>query len=147
MGRRYSGYGTDTNTASTTQVELRSTTAIRPRIYHIIVGSAATPADNAVELALRRTTTIGTATSYTPVAIDPGDPAATATFSVNHSAEPTYTANSDLLHFAVNMRATYTWMAYPNGELILPAAANGAGLISVAVSTAFAAHYQVYWEE
>jgi hypothetical protein len=148
MGRRYSGYGSDTNTASTTQVELRSTTAIRPRIYDFIIGSNATPADNSGEYALRRTTTVGTSTAYTPVAIDPGDPAATATFGVNHSAEPTYTANSDLLHFATNQRATFRWVAAPMGEIVLPAAANGAGLLAVAIGgSAVAMQYQMYWEE
>src|SRR5262245_55467885 len=121
MGRRYSGYGTDTNTNSTAQVELRSTTAIRPRIYDFIIGSAATPADNAGEFVFRRTTTAGTCgATFTPVALDPGDPSATATFGYNHSGEPTYTANNDLLHFAVNMRATFRWVAAPLSELVLP---------------------------
>ena len=93
MGRRYSGYGTDTNTASTTQVELRSATTIRPRIYDFLIGSAATPADNAGEYVFRRTTTAGTAGStFTAIALDPGDPASLATFPVAHSAEPTYTS-------------------------------------------------------
>lgn len=148
MGRRYSGYGTDTNTASTTQVELRSTTAIRPRIYDILVSSNATPADNSGEYVFKRSTTAGTSTSFTPVALDPGDPAATATFGVNHSAEPTYTANSDLLHFATNQRATFRWVAAPMGELILPAAANGVGLFAAAVGgSAVAMQYQMHWEE
>lgn len=148
MGRRYSGYGTDTNTAGTTQVELRSTTAIRPRIYDFIISSNATPADNSGEYALRRTTTVGTSTPFTPVAIDPGDPAATGAFAVNHSAEPTYTASSDLLHFATNQRATFRWVAAPEGEIVLPAAANGAGLLAVAVGgAAVAMQYQMYWQE
>lgn len=148
MGRRYSGYGSDTNTASTTQVELRSTTAIRPRIYDLLVSSNATPADNSGEYVLKRSTTIGTSTSFTPVALDPGDPAATATFGVNHSAEPTYTANSDLLHFATNQRATFRWVAAPMGELVLPAAANGVGLFAVAVGgSAVAMQYTIHFEE
>lgn len=148
MGRRYSGYGSDTNTNNTTQIELRSATTIRPRIYDFLIGSSATPADNAGEYVFRRTTTAGTAGStFTPVALDPGDPASLATFNVNHSAEPTYTAASDLLHFATNQRATFRWVAAPMGELVLPAAANGAGLLSITPSTAVAMHYQVHWEE
>ena len=148
MGRRYSGYGSDTNTASTTQVELRSTTAIRPRIYDFLIGSNATPADNSGEYVFRRTTTAGTSTAFTPVALDPGDPSATGTFGVNHSAEPTYTANADLLHFATNQRATFRWVAAPMGELVLPAAANGVGLLAVAVGgSAVAMQYQCHWEE
>lgn len=148
MGRRYSVYGTDTNTASTTQIEVRSTTAIRPRIYDLVISSNATPADNSGEYAFRRTTTVGTSTSFTPVALDPGDPASTATSGVNHSAEPTYTASSDLLHFATNQRATFRWVAAPMGELVLPAAANGVGCLAVAVGgSAVAMQYQIYFEE
>ena len=148
MGRRYSGYGADTNTASTTQVELRSATTIRPRIYDFLIGSAATPADNAGEYVFRRTTTIGTHTAFTAIALDPGDPASLAVFGVNHSAEPTYTANSDLLHFATNQRATFRWVAAPGGEIVLPAAANGCGLLAVSIGgAAVVMQYQVHWEE
>lgn len=148
-GRRYTGYGSDTNTASTTQVELRSATTVRPKIYDIVVSSNATPADNSGEYVLRRTTTAGTAGStFTPVAIDPGDPASLATFNVNHSAEPTYTANSDLFHFATNQRATFRWVAPPEGEFVLPAAANGAGLLAVAIGgSAVAMQYYMAWAE
>ena len=149
MGRRYSGYGSDTNTAATSQISLTSTAAIRPRIYDFIVGSAATPADNAGEWVWRRTTAAGTSTAFTPVALDPGDPAAAGLVGVNHSVEPTYTAAADLLHFAINQRATFRWVAAPLGELILPAtAAAGAGLLAVSVGgSAVAYQYQVFWEE
>jgi len=129
MGRRYSIDGEDTNTASTTILELRSTTTIRPRVYDLLFGSDATPADNAGDYVLQRTTTAGTSTAVTPQALDPGDPAATATAGKAHSAEPTYTANAILLHFALNQRATFRWVAAPGGELVLPAAANGLGLL------------------
>jgi hypothetical protein len=132
--RKYSGAGQDTNTAATTIVELRSTTAIRPHIYDFILGSDATPADNAAEYVLQRTTTAGTSTAFTPVAIDPGDPAATATFGQAHSAEPTYTAAALLLDIATNQRATFRWVAAPGGELVLPAAANGVGLQVITVA-------------
>lgn len=148
MGRRYSIAGQDTNTAATTIIELRSTTAIRPRIYDLLLGSDATPADNAAEYVLQRTTTAGTfGTSFTPVALDPGDPAATATSGFAHSGEPTYTANALLLDFATNQRATFRWIAAPAGEIVLPAAANGVGLqvITVggsAVNTVVGIHYE-----
>lgn len=133
-GRRYSIDGQDTNTAATTILELRSTSAIRPAIYDLISGSDATPADNAAEYNLQRTTTAGTSTSVTPQALDSGDPAATATAGEAHSAEPTYTANAVLLNYMHNQRATFRWVAAPDGEIILPAAANGVGVLSVTVA-------------
>lgn len=129
MGRKYSIVGADTNTDETTILELRSTTAIRPRVYDILVGSYATPADNAGRYVFQRTTTAGTATSVTPQALDSGDPAATATAGMAHSGEPTYTSNAILLGVSMNQRATFRWVAAPGSELVLPAAANGLGML------------------
>lgn len=134
MGRRYAIDGEDTNTNNTTILELRSTTAIRPKIYDFILGSDATPADNAGDYVLQRTTTAGTATSVTPQALDPGDPAATATAGKAHSGEPTYTSSAIMLHVALNQRATFRWVAAPGSEIVLPAAANGVGLQVVTVA-------------
>lgn len=129
MGRRYSISGTRAVASPTqTLLGLVSTTAIRPLIYDIMWGSAATPADNALEWILQRFTAAGTATAVTPQAVDPGDPAATATAGKNHSAEPTYTAAAILLDVPLNQRATQRWVCAPRGELVLPATgANGAG--------------------
>lgn len=145
-GRRYSIDGQDTNTAATTILELRSTTAIRPAIYDLISGSDATPADNAAEYNLQRTTTVGTSTAVTPQALNSADPAATAVAGEAHSAEPTYTANAVLLNYMHNQRATFRWVAAPDGEIVLPAASNGVGIIVVtvagsAVNTGATIHY------
>lgn len=149
MARRYSISGTDTNTASTTQLGLTSTAAIRPMICDIIISSVATPADNAGEYFLQRFTAAGTSTAVTPQALDPGDPAATATAGVNHSAEPTYTASAILLRIATNQRATFRWVAAPGFELKLPAtAANGVGLLANAIGgSAVAMAYTILFEE
>jgi hypothetical protein len=146
-GRRYSVAAQDTNTAATSQVGVTSAATIRPKIYDLICGSDATPADNAAEYNLQRDTAAGTATSFTPVVIDPGDPAALSSAGYNHSVEPTYTANALLLEWAQNQRATFRWVAAPEGELVLPAtAANGAGIQTItvagsAVNTNFTIHY------
>ena len=149
MARRYSVSGTDTNTAATTQLGITSTAAVRPKIYDLIIGSVATPADNAGEYFLQRYTAAGTSTPVTPQALDSGDPAATATAGVNHSAEPTYTANAILLRPSTNQRATFRWVAAPGGELILPAtAANGIGLLANAIGgSAVAMSYVLHYEE
>ena len=149
MARRYSAVGSDTNTASTTMWSVTSATTIRPKIYEILIGSVATPADNAWEFLVGRTTAAGTSTAFTPVALDPGDPAATAAAGFNHSAEPTYTANASLLRIAGNQRAAVRWIAAPGGELVLPAtAANGAGCLSNAIGgSAVVMSFTIYWEE
>lgn len=136
MARRYNVFGSDTNTASTTILALTSAATIRPRIYDLLLSSDATPADNAGNYSLKRYTAAGTATAVTPVALDPADPAALASAGKAHSAEPTYTAASDVLGpFAVNQRPTFRWVAYPEAEIVLPAtAANGVGLLVNAIA-------------
>ena len=149
MARRYAITAEDTNTASTTTWGITSAATIRPRIYEINIGSDATPADNAWEFTFKRFTAAGTSTAVTPRALDPADPASLASAGVNHSAEPTYTANSELLHIAGNQRATWRWVSAPGGELVLPpTAANGIGCFSVsATASAVNMVHTVHWEE
>lgn len=105
----------------------------RARVYNIIVGCDATPADQATDLQFGRTTAVGTEGSgFTPVNLDNGGPAGNYDFGVAHSAEPTYTANKELLRFSLNQRATFSWSALAKEyELLLIATQNsGAGLKS-----------------
>lgn len=145
-GRRYSIDGQDTNTASTTILALAGTTAVRPAVYDLISGSDATPADNAAEYNLQRHSAIGTSTSVTPQALNSGDPSATATAGEAHTVEPTYTANAVMLNYMHNQRATFRWVAAPDGEIVCPASTNGLGVqvITVAgsaVNTGVTIHY------
>lgn len=149
MARRYAAVGSDTNNASTTMWSVTSAATIRPRIYEVIIGSVATPADNAWEFILGRTTAAGTSTAFTPIALDPADPAALAAAGFAHTVEPTYTANAQVLRLAGNQRAAVRWVAAPGGEIVLPAtAANGIGCLSNAVGgSAVAMSFTVHWEE
>ena len=137
MGRRYAVNGFNTVGTNRTLAEIVATTAVRPQIVDLIVGCDATPADQATRFVVQRRTAAGTGTAYTPVALDPGDPASTTTANVNHTAEPTFTADALLLTISLNQRATFRWVAAPGGELVCPAtAANGLGLRSVAATGA-----------
>lgn len=129
MSRKYSIDGEDTNTQATSILGLTSAATIRPMIYYLVIGSDAVPADMACDYILQRYTAAGTATSVTPQAIDPADPASLASAGKAHSAEPTYTTNAIMLRMPANQRATPQWYAAPGGEIKLPAtAANGVGL-------------------
>lgn len=132
MSRRYAIDGQDTNTAGTSILGLTSASTIRPKVYDLVMGSDATPADNAGEYVLQRYTAAGTLTSVTPRPLDPADPAALASAGEAHSSEPTYTANIIMLQWAQNQRATFRWVAAPGGEIVLPAtAANGVGVQTI----------------
>lgn len=148
MGRKYNGQGTAATGTNKTILQLISATTIRPQIYDVVIGSVATPADQAARFYLARFTAVGTEGSgFTPVALDPGDPASLADYGVAHSAEPTYTANAMLLQISLNQRATFRWVAAPGGELKCPASANnGIGGYSVS-STSTQAHEMCFHHE
>ena len=113
MARRYASTGDQNAAASATVVTVVSATTIRPRIYEVVFGSAATPADQAFNMDLRRFTAAGTATAITPQGLAPADPAALASAGSNHPVEPTYTAGAILLGFSINQQAPFRWVASP----------------------------------
>lgn len=105
----------------------------RGRILDVIVGSVATPADQAADFLINRSTAVGTEGSgLVPNNLDPGGPAGDIDSGLAHSAEPTYTAAKQLLAFQLNQRATFRWVAAPGCELIMTATQNnGAGIYTV----------------
>lgn len=149
MGRRYSIDGAQSVASPTDSVlGLTSTAAIRPAVYDVVFGSSATPADNALNWLMERYTAAGSATAVTPQALDPGDPAATATAGEAHASEPTYTADSVLLNISANQRSTQRWVASPGGEIICPATANnGVGLEPVHPSFTGSVEAMMHFEE
>ena len=135
MSRKYAVPFSDTNTVNTTLGAINGVTTVRPKIYDFIIGSSAAPADNAAKYVLQRFTALGTSTAVTPVALDPGDPAALAAAGQAHTVEPTYTASAICLQVAFNQRATWRWVAAPGSEIVLPAnTTNGVGILVTAVS-------------
>lgn len=124
---KYAETGQETAVSSSFQtiLSLQGGTGVRPRLYDVVFGAGGTPADNAIQFTLQRSTTAGTAgSSVTPAPLDPADPAAECTAGQAYSSEPTYTAATELLDVIINQRSVYRWVAAPGGELIIPASAN-----------------------
>jgi hypothetical protein len=134
-------YAVQMNRTASTSASLGSwvADATRPRrlkIYDLMLGSEATPADAALLWLLQRCTTAGTVTGVTPQPLDPADAATESDAGENASAEPTYTANAVQLAIALNQRATFRWVAQPGGEIVTPAtASNGVGIQTPTIST------------
>ncbi len=121
----------------------------RLRVYDVVSGSDATPADAAAKLSFRRISAGGTTSAtFTPTALDPADPASLATYGTAWNINPTVTASSDVLQVAHNQRATFRWVAVPDSELIVPATA-GAGLALMSVVASATANYAwtTMWQE
>lgn len=134
--------------ASKTSAGLTSTAAIRPELYEFNIGSSGTPADSAILWRIQRYTAAGTATAYVPTPLDPADPASTASAGVTHTVEPTYTAATILFSHALNQRASYRFIADPDGPLKLPAtASNGVGIYPTHASSTVNTDGVLYFRE
>lgn len=129
MADRYAASGTQTIAATAdTILTVIASTSTRGKVYDILFGHQAA-ADNAIMLEVRRFSASGTATAVTEVALDSDAPTNQITAEENHTAEPTYTANSQLIHTNLNQRALFRWVAAPEGELWVPATmSNGIGI-------------------
>lgn len=103
----------------------------RGRLVEVIVAADGSPANNALVVQVARMTADGTGTTITPLPLDPADPAALCTAKANYTAEPTVTANSGVLEFALNQQATVRWVPDPDTRLMFPATANNGLVIRV----------------
>lgn len=123
--------------------------AARGYIFDLIIGSDATPADKAASFELKRTTALGTeGTGFTPTKLDPDSPNSTLDAGLTHSVEPTETAGSELLRFAMNQRATFRWVAQQGKEIVVPAiTSNGINLVRRASGADFAMDATIHFFE
>lgn len=121
----------------------------RGKIYDILLGSVATPADQACKFTVGRTTAVGTeGAGFVPNNLDSGGPAGAYDSGNAHSAEPTYTANKQLLALSLNQRATFRWVAAPGSELVMAATQNnGLGLKSASSTSTQAHEATILFEE
>lgn len=146
---RYSGEGNHATGAindSSIFVE-QGATVRRFKAYDCMVGSSATPADNAAEYSLYRATGGSPAGSaVTEQALDPADVASLSVALSALSTEPT--GKTSIINFPVNMRATYRWVAAPGSEVVVPATADaGFGVEKLVTTASFAFDTVVLWEE
>ena len=152
MGDKYAatGYQTAVEAApSETALAVIAATVVRGRIYDLLFSHGAAPADTVIEWTVSRFSAVGTeGAGVTPAPLDSDAPAANLDAGEDHSAEPTYTAATELLEFDLNQRATFRWVAAPGGELVVPATAgNGIGARPAGAAYTGIAQCTAHWEE
>lgn len=132
-----------------TALAVLATTLTRGKIYDIVFGHGATPADNVIQWLVRRLTAVGTeGAGVVPIALDPDAPAAQLDGAEGHTVEPTYTAASELFDEPLNQRATFRWVAAPGGEFVVPAtASNGIGITPISAAYTGIASATAHWNE
>ena len=114
-------------TAGKADIGVTGTAAVRPALWEVEVSSVSTPADQSTEWYFGRFTawTAPTSTSQAAVALDDSDPSPTGVgFRAVTDATMTMIIN---MMVAVNLRATYRWIAAPD-EYIWAGAATTKGL-------------------
>lgn len=144
------GVASGTDKTQITAFNPAATPTSRGAIFHILIGSVATPADQAARFTMGRITAVGTeGAGFTPNNLDPAGPAGAYDSGVGvFSVEPTYTANKQIWQASANQRATINWWADPGCELILAATQNnGAGLKTASSSSTQAYESAIYFSE
>ncbi len=133
----------DVTTASPgdSALTIESGTDQRPQVYDFTSGFGGTPADNAIQTLVQRTSAAATGTSVTPESLDPDDAASRATVVEDVTVEGTL-AGIPIFDQIINQRATYRWVAAPGGEIVLPALANN-GLTFVAFHASYTQSHEV----
>jgi hypothetical protein len=123
-----------------------ATTQRRCKLYDLMFGSEATPADNAFLWTVDRgTTALGTSTAVTPSPLDPADAASISDAGENHTVNPTLGVN--LLAIPLNQRATFRWVAFPGSELVLAATAALSLVVRTPTSSAVAVSATLAFQE
>jgi hypothetical protein len=137
------------DTASTTlytgRIDAPTASPVRGKLYDLIFGSEATPADAIFLWEVNRCTGVPTGTSVTPSPLDTADAAATS--EVLENVTVIGTGGVTMMAIPLNQRATFRWVAAPGSELVFPATDNnGFGFLPV-VSPASIVTVTMFHEE
>lgn len=127
-----------------------ATPTMRGKIYDLTIGSAASPADQAADFLLNRSTAVGTEGSgLIPNNLDPGGPAGDCDSGLGvFAGEPTYTAVKQLFAIQVNQRASYRHVCREGAEFFMTATQNnGAGLQTVSSTSTQSYGAAIWFEE
>jgi hypothetical protein len=146
-------YGVTHETAAGTDkalINLTGSASVRCYLYDLVIGSDAAPADAGIQCNVNRSTGVGTGGSaLTEQKLDP----LTVNAATGAAVGGTYTTDpadgNELLAIAFNQRATFRWVAAPQGEIVTTASANN-GLMIRSVSSSTGTPNlvtSIYWRE
>ena len=149
---KYAATGLDAAIAvspGTTALGVTGGTGVRPSIYFVDASFDGTPSDIMIRFQAMRSTAAGTSTAVTPAQLDGSGIAAEATAGENHSAEPTYTAATELIDVDRHFRAPFQFVAVdPTAGFQVPAtAANGVGFRGFHASATPGLNVTAHWAE
>jgi hypothetical protein len=118
------------------------------QVHRVHLGSVGTPTDASIEWQIQRTSTLGTATTVTPVDEDDSGSTPTIIGKSNYTVEPTYVANTVLFDLGINQRSAYTIMLAPGREWRMQVTNNrGIGVGALHASFTSTANAVIAWVE
>ena len=102
----------------------------RARIYEMAWGSIGSPSDVSVDWQVfHADTALGTSTAVVAEALDQSAPTALTLAGEDYSVNPTLAAEA-LFRIGRNLRASWRWVAAPEGEILLAAVATESVVIT-----------------
>jgi hypothetical protein len=133
---RYAAVGETAVGTTLAILQVSATAAVRPKVYDIMIGSDATPADLATDFIVCLHTAAGsTGTAFTATLLDPISAAAACVpIAGTFGTPPTMAASGARLKIHLNQRATFRWVAAPGSELTTLAATT-AGIVLQSIAS------------
>ena len=140
---------TDASSGNDAVGELLGVATVRGRIYDILFGHGAAPADTVIRWEVARAgTASATGVAAVENPLDPDAPAADILSEEEITASGTVQADSQVLDFDLNQRATFRWVAAPGGEIVIPAVATESYFFNASsASYTGVARITTHWEE
>lgn len=130
--------------------ELQGIAVKRGWVYDALFSQGSAAGDGTIRWEVNRATTSATGTAAVEVALDPGSGVALLLSEEDVTAGPTVAVDTQMLDFDLNQRASFRWVASPDGEIIIPATVSAGILITAsnqgAVYTGIA-RCTLHWEE
>lgn len=127
--------------------ELQGIATQRGKIYDILFGFGGAPADLTIRWEVPRGTTSATGDAAVENSLDGQDADASCLAEEEITVGPTVTADSQVLDFDMNQRATFRWVAAPGGEIVVPATAASGVFFNASGTYTGISRVTVHWEE
>lgn len=119
IGRLYTvSIGSQAQTAAKTLIEVASPSDAVTLIEKLWLKQTSFDTAENLGVLVQRVTTTGTGTATTPEPLSVGDPAYGGTCKTNMTAEPTYTAGTEVIEDGFNVLSGWQWMPSSADELI-----------------------------
>lgn len=143
IGRLYTvAIGGQAQTTALTIMEVASAADSVTHVERIWISQSSFDTSENLACKVQRVTTTGTGTATTPEPIQVGDSAFGGAVETDSSAEPTYTAGTEIVEQGFNVLSGYLWTPANDDEVIVisPSALIGI-MIDVAPSASMNFHY------